>query len=277
MRTGNRIPQSEGVAGFFALVVALSVPFWLIGGRRLPLPLRLPASALMFVAPAAASILAYRDEGGRGLGKLWRRVVDYRRIRSTIWYVPIVLLLPGIYAVSYGLMRLMGRPLPEPNIPLRTLPVLVVVFFLTAVGEEVGYMGYATDRMQRRWGALTTALLLGVVWGSLHVIPDVQNGRGAAWILSQRAVHSVALRVLIGWIYNNTGGSVFAAALFHGMDNVSVSLFPNDGSHYDPAVTGMITAVTAAVVTFLWRPKTLAAYRSSGRRGVDGGEDVIDR
>ena len=49
------------------------------------------------------------------------------------------------------------------------------------------------------------------------------------------------------------------------MMNVSEFLFPNYGSHYDPVITGVITAILAAVVTFLWGPRTLARFRYSGQ------------
>jgi uncharacterized protein len=36
---------------------------------------------------------------------------------------------------------------------------------------------------------------------------------------------TVAARVIIVWLYDNTGGSVLAAAVFHDMVNVTYSLF----------------------------------------------------
>ena len=107
----------------------------------------------------------------------------------------------------------------------------------------------------------TTGIVLGLVWGLLHVVPDIQAHHDLAWIVWQRGVYSVAFRILIVWIYNNTGNSIFAAVLFHDMDNVSWSSFPNNGSHYDPAITGLLTAITAVIVIFLWGSKTLARYR----------------
>ena len=65
------------------------------------------------------------------------------------------------------------------------------------------------------------------------------------------------------WVYNNTGRSVFATALFHAMGNVSTFLFPNYGSHYDPRITGPIIAFAAAIVTAVWGPRTLARYRNA--------------
>jgi uncharacterized protein len=160
-----------------------------------------------------------------------------------------------------------GLPLPEEaHIPYLTIPVLLVVFFVSAVSEEAGWMGYAADPMQDRWNALTTGIVLGSVWGTLHIVPDLQANHGVAWIAWQHGVYAIALRILIVWLYNNTAKSVFAAILVHDTDNVSWSLFPNYGSHYDPAVTGVITAFAAGIVTLLWGPKTLARYRSAGAR-----------
>jgi len=225
--------------------------------------MKLPVSALQAFCPLiAALILVYREEGVGRVRRLLRRVFDQWRIRNRIWYVPIIFLLPLLYLLSYGLMRLLRLPLPdEPHIPFLLIPVLFVVFFIAAIGEEVGWMGYAVDPMQERWSALTASFVLGLVWGIFHVVPDIQANHGLWWIAWQHGVYAVGLRILIVWLYNNTGKSVFAAILVHDTDNVSWSLFPNYGSHFDPAVMGAITAIAAAIVTFLWGSRTLARYR----------------
>jgi len=75
----------------------------------------------------------------------------------------------------------------------------------------------------------------------------------------------VAGRILYVWLYNNTGKSLFATIVFHDMGNVGYVLFPVNGSLYDPAIGGPITAVIAVIVTFLWGSKTLARYRYAVR------------
>jgi membrane protease YdiL (CAAX protease family) len=230
--------------------------------RGLPVPMNLPVSALSFVCPMiAALILTYRENKSYGIKQLFKSTLDYKRIRPKIWYVPVIFLLPVIYLLSYGIMHLMERKLPEPHIPFLTIPILFAGFFITAACEELGWMGYAADPMQKRWSALMTGIILGSFWGILHIIPDTQAHHDLEWIVWQRGIYSVALRILIVWIYNNTGKSIFAAILFHDMDNVSWSLFPNNGSHYDPAITGSLTVITAVLVTFLWGSRTLARYR----------------
>jgi hypothetical protein len=41
------------------------------------------------------------------------------------------------------------------------------------------------------------------------------------------------------------------------MTNVSWQLFPNQGSHYDPQITGLIATAIAVFVTVRWGPRTL--------------------
>ncbi|HZD59242.1 MAG TPA: CPBP family glutamic-type intramembrane protease, partial [Anaerolineae bacterium] len=166
---------------FFVLVFALSIPVWLvIGGRPLPGPINLPVSSLWntFVPLVAASILVYREEKFAGIKRLLKRAFDYKSIKPKIWYVPIIFLMPLIYLLSYGVMRLIGRPLPaEWQISFLAIPLLFVAFFIGAAGEELGWMGYAIDPMQDRWSALTASLILGLVWAIWHVVPNIQLGR----------------------------------------------------------------------------------------------------
>ena len=62
------------------------------------------------------------------------------------------------------------------------------------------------------------------------------------------------MRVVMVWLYNNTGKNVFAAALFHITANVTWQLSPVHGSYYDPRVTGLIMTFLAAAVTSVWGP-----------------------
>lgn len=272
-RSGPDGPAGSAATGrspsqFFLLVFALAAPLWALGALSERGLLRnqgtnLPVSALAFVCPIlAALVLVRRREGSASTREFLRRVFDLTSIRPRSWYIPILVLLPLLYALAYLILRVGGVALPSPQTSLPTILVLLVAFSIAALCEEAGWTGYATDPLQERLGALGAALLLGLVWAAFHVVPDVQAGQTWSWIAGQRG-YSVALRVLIVWIYNNTGRSVPAAVLFHAMDNVSVYvLFPDDGDgHYEPAVTAALTAAAAAIVTVLWGARTLDRFR----------------
>jgi membrane protease YdiL (CAAX protease family) len=252
---------------FFLLVFALSLPFWLAGTltsfQLLP---ALPISALMFVCPVtAAAILVYRENKSAGVKGLLKRAFDFKRVKAKIWYVPTILLMPCIMALSYCAMRLVGVSVPVPVFSVETIFILFVAFFIGALGEELGWSGYAIDPLQERFGALGGALLLGVVWAIWHYVPLLQVHRSPEFI-AWWSLDSVAYRVIIVWLYNNTGRSVFVAALFHTMIDLTWQLFPINGSYYDPHVTGLISAIVAGVVVIVWGPGTLARYSNTSMK-----------
>lgn len=258
--------EKRSLLTFFLLVVVFSLPFWVIGAvaeQFLPdeLMMNLPISSLMACGPIlAAVILVRRKDGPHGVKKLLKGAFDYKRIERKSWYVPILFLMPATMVVEYGLMKLVRVPLPDPQVPLLMTLIYFVVFFIEALCEEIGWLGYAIDPMQERWGALTASIILGIVWAMWHIVPFIQMNRTPTWIASQ-CTYMVAARILYVWIYNNTGKSVFAVIMFHAMHNVSTVLLPAYGWHYDPLVALIILAVVAGLITFLWGPKSLAHYR----------------
>lgn len=251
-------PPSRSPLAFVLLVFTLLLPFLVIGAMTdLELLPGLSVSAVGALCPlAAAVILVTKESGTKGVRELLRRSFDFRRIEKKIWYLPALLLVPTVTLHAYLMMYLLGVPLPNPVLPGLLTLTLLLTFFIGALGEELGWSGYATDPLQDRWNALTAAIVLGSVWAVWHVLPWAQAGHPPEWIFWQ-CVQTVALRVLLVWIYNNTGKSVFAAALCHASVNVSWFLFPIYGSHYDPRFVGPITVFAAIIVTLFWGSRTL--------------------
>jgi len=206
----NRTSKNRSFLTFFSLVVVLSLPIWFvaaIAGHLQPGELlgNLPISSLMTCCPMiAATILVWREEGSAGVKKLLKRAVDHRRIERKLWLVPILLLWPALTVLEHGLMKLLRVPLPEPQIPVVTVLVSFVVFFIAALGEEVGWQGYAIEPLQQRWNALAASVILGIVWPLWHVVPFLQMNRAPAWIAWQ-CLYMVVARILYVWLYNNTG------------------------------------------------------------------------
>lgn len=254
--------SNRSLLKFHVLVFVLAVPFWLIGAvvEVEGLPLDLPVSALMIVCPiTAAWILVRREEGRGGMRTLLRRVFDYRKI-TLVWYVPMIFLMPVMLVLTYLTMRLMGLSLPEPSAALLEIPILFVAYFISAVSEEAGWTGYVVDPMQARWSAFSTGVIMGAVWGIWHTVPYIQADHPAVWVTGQ-TLGAIPLRILIVWLYNNTGASMFAAIVLHTMTNVSESVFPDYSSRYAPVVLAGLLTVAAAIVTLPWGSETLARSR----------------
>jgi len=268
--------QGGGLARFvlfFGLTMVFAVPFLVLGAVvRAPTDagVDLPVAALQFIAPfLAAMTLVVRDGGWRAAGKLLVAAFDLRRIRSWRRVVPLILLVPAIYVASFGLMRLGGRPVPDPEFALPTIVVLLVLFIISAYAEEVGWTGYALEPLRRRVGWLGAALIIGVAWAAFHVPADLQAGREVEWIVWHR-IASVALRVLIVGAYLVAGQAIAAAVLVHAADSISWATFPIGGSHYDPWVTAPILVLVVGALTLAWTWRRRRRTRSANPRPADG-------
>lgn len=262
------LPENDSPGIFFALTFLLSLPFYvlnalaymkIIGGPEIG-PLYI---ALFTVTPiVSASILMFRSRGRRGMVELLRRIFDFKRIAKSRWYIAILFLAPLIFVLCFGGIVLLGLQISPAMVPFLALPVVLPFFFLLAAGEEVGWMGYAYEPMQAKGGALRAALELGVIWAFWH-IPFFIFMMPNPVVLTAQVLTLVGNRVLVAWIFNNTGKSVFAAILFHAVDNTMLVALPEfkASSPWGAVVLSALVLVAAGTVTLLWGPRTLARYR----------------
>ncbi len=248
---GKRVPS---VITYFALVFAFSIPFW-VAGSLYPVELlpALPASALAAFTPAVAALcLSYSSDRVVGVRQLLRRAFDFQRVPSLTWLLVAVLLNPAVAILAYVIIGAVRGPLP-PAAPMTLAIVpLFAFFFLGALGEELGWSGYALEPLYQRWGMLPASLLLGSAWVLWHMVPLMQARRAAGWI-AWWSLTTLALRAIMVWLYLQAGRSVFVTVVFHAMTNLCWQLFPVRGSYYDPRVFGLITLSVAFVIYFTQR------------------------
>ena len=72
------------------MVFALSIPIWLIEPRDWPITDSVGAPLIAI----AALILVYKVNGPAGTNRLLRIVIDQKRIKPKIWYVPTIFMPP---------------------------------------------------------------------------------------------------------------------------------------------------------------------------------------
>jgi len=156
---------------------------------------------------------------------------------------------------------MLGDTVGEPTALWRdtgsTLFYFALILFPFAVAEELGWMGYAADPLQERFGTRGATVIIGMVWAIWHWVPWYRT-HGFEWVFWQTLL-DVLLRALTFWLYNNTRRSVFVASVFHATFNLGYRIFPGDGEQYDPFTTVIIVGLITLVVMAIWGPKTLAA------------------
>ncbi|MFO8114745.1 MAG: CPBP family intramembrane glutamic endopeptidase [Halorubrum sp.] len=118
--------------------------------------------------------------------------------------------------------------------------------------------------LQDSYGALASSAVVGVTWATWH-LPLFLNATTthAGWARSQQLLWMVSIfagSVLWTWMYNSTGGSVLAVAVFHAGINTMGIYHPADraalvpGGVPDPwlnllaEVTGAVPLVLVAII-----------------------------
>ena len=262
----ERSPEARFPSTFFLLAFgftwAILVPA--IAARSLPGPALVAVA--QFGPSVAAFMLVFKASGWRGVRRLAGRALDYRI--PIPWLLTILLLPTALAGGAFYLNAALGNPAPPT--PLLAQPLLIPAYFVFIlllqgpVPEEFGWRGYALDRLQARWPALTASLVLGLIWGVWHLpgffIPGVSQSYMSFWAF---LVLTVSFSVLITWVYNNTGRNLLAALLAHTMVNLSAyGIFPPMELKAGASQSGLLLvtaayAVAALAVVLIWGPGTL--------------------
>lgn len=259
---------------FFLLAYAFSWIFWIpealaANGFSLPSGLKdflaSPFNLAAFGPLLAALVLTLVNDGWKGVGTLLKRGLD-ARFKKT-WLLAILFLPLLIFAGAILLsIRLGATPLDLSvlsNPPYFTVAFVVILLTAGPLQEEFGWRGYALPRLQTRFNALTSGLILGVFWWLWHLPLVFISGKfmtDSLPLFFLLLIEIALMSVLFVWIYNNTGGSLLASMLFHAAMNWSIWIvLPSMKVNATiVGITVLLLAIAVSIVVYVWGPKRLS-------------------
>jgi uncharacterized protein len=244
---------------FFVLTYALAWILWL---PLVVLQDTIPAavgSVLVLLGSNVPSLLAIVLTAlllGRGaLRKLLGRLLIWRV--DPRWYLVVVLLPVALSGGMVALNAFVGGPAISVGVSLLTV-VITLAFFIfpgSALGEEIGWRGYALPRLQSGRSALSASLILGVIWAFYH-LPLFFTGQAfrSPSLLVPFVVSGLALSVILTWEYNSTGGSLLLVVVLHAAANLPLTLLlePLGSRAMVPFMFYVALMVVAAIVVVIW-------------------------
>jgi membrane protease YdiL (CAAX protease family) len=122
---------------------------------------------------------------------------------------------------------LYGAPAPVVAV---TIPGVLSLFLFSifpgsALGEELGWRGFALPRLQARRSALAASLIVGAVWGIYHLPLFLLGSPTRPFALFLPfALSCVIMSIFYTWMYNGTGGSLLIAVLLHAATNLPLTI-----------------------------------------------------
>ena len=184
------------------------------------------------------------------------------------WFLLIAsLLLLAIHILSWLIYKSTSQDMPRSDIVVS--PGSAVVFFIGAfvlgggLGEEIGWRGFALDRLQKKNSALISSLILSGIWILWHLPLFFYRGTNQSLIPFWAFILTVLpLGVMLTLVYNQTK-SIFAAALFHTLGNLFHEIFRVIPTEASPGIKGYLILTilyysAAIIILILFSAKNLS-------------------
>jgi len=245
-----KVPTISFVSGVKGPVWAIAL--YLIGG---------------FVPSLLAIFLTWKKEGLAGIQLLGRRIIQFRL--GWRWYGFTFLIVVAGTAGQLVIYRLLGNTF-NGTLFWAQLSSFLPLLIIGPLSEELGWRGYALGRLQTRWNALISSLIVGLVWALWHLPLFMMVGTSQHELdipFMGFLIQMTASSILYTWLYNNTQQSLWSAILLHWLYTYAV-LVLSSGIIRSPLYNGLEYlpyVLMAAIVVLIWKPQTLSrAQKTSG-------------
>jgi membrane protease YdiL (CAAX protease family) len=252
-----------GLAYFISWVIWLPLYGPAFGVTGLPvLPFH---HALGGLGPLIASLLTtwifLKKEGLKQIaGKLLQA--------TPLMYLGIALLSPFLLLMMAAAINYIGSGVPVdisgvlnpkefPSFNLFGFFIYNLVFF--GFGEEVGWRGFALPRLQNKFNALTSSVVLTIFWAMWHWplfyyrpgYTSMDTAGLFGWLFSL-----LTGSVLLTWLYNSSRASILVCAIFHSTIDIA---FTADVSNKNIVnYMGFLITVWGILTIIIYKPGNLS-------------------
>ncbi len=175
-----------------------------------------------FLPTTSALIITWLIKGDSGVRELWRSTfLKEDRIKyygTALLSIAILGVVAMLVRFAYDGFRPSTADYPDLGTNLLLAPFLLLFPGFT---EEYGWRGFLQQRLQGKTGVFLASLLTGLVWGGWHGM-DFLMGNWPSDIFNVLVffAYITGTSILIGYLYQWSGRSVFVAMLAHFSANI---------------------------------------------------------
>ncbi|GAF91515.1 unnamed protein product, partial [marine sediment metagenome] len=164
--------------------------------------------------------ITYKERGIYGVRSLWRKGWHCEKklyLIISLALIPIILGL-ALFLTNFSEDIKISSFLTGYRMQYGYLffEILTIFFFGGPFQEEFGWRGYALNRLQSKWNAFESSIILGSIWSIWHFplffIPGTIYENQSFFSFTSSVL---ALSIFFTWLYNNSNGSILVSMLFH--------------------------------------------------------------
>jgi uncharacterized protein len=231
-----------------------------------------------FVPSLLAIFLTWKKEGLVGLQLLGTRVIQFKLGWRGYLFIFLIVIMGT--AGQLAIHKLLGNTF-NGALFLAQLGNFLPLLILGPLSEEFGWRGYALGRLQTRWNAFISSLIVGVVWALWHLPLFLMVGTSQHELkipFIGFMVGLMASSVFYTWLYNNTKQSLWSAILFHWLYTYAVQVMSSGvtRSPLDNWLECLPYVFMAVVVVLVWEPQPLSRDIVKRNASPGSAEEVQD-
>src|SRR5215212_2550982 len=259
MKMSTFVKKYPALSLFVLAFILGTVPSLAVAAGLLPTG----ATQLSALSAGTAGIILAALEGRKGgvrelLGRflIWRVGIQW-------WAFALLFMIIPAVAALYLFHLFGGPPVDWSGLgPLYSVvPSIIILTIFAGMGEEFGWRGFALPRLQARYNALVSSLIIGVLWGLWHIpLYFVKGTSQYDWRMAGGLIPTflgytvfvIAWSIQYTWVFNNTKGSVLLAAVVHGAGNAwlgYIDVFSR--GHFGGILTFTVVSVIVSIIIVL--------------------------
>ena len=249
---------------YFTLPFIITFIFWFIGAwfsyRQNEQSFYMIFMLLGLITPFVLSVVMIKNTGNKDLKKKFYyrlrslRLINLKMIPILLFLMPVSVIISIVISTTFFHGSTDQFILSEEfSFSTGFVPVLLLLF-LAATFEELGWRGYAFDSLQERFGNTLASIYFSILWSLWHLPLIIVKDSYQFEILQQNPWYAVnfflsiiPMGMIVSWVCIRNNKSILAAVLFHFIINISQEMF-NITQQTKCIQTSVIFAMAIAVI-----------------------------
>lgn len=174
--------------------------------------------------------------------------------KKWLFYIPIYFMVTG--GVTLGLTYWLDPGFkPEQVPPLFIAPLIFLQIFFVggALGEEIGWRGFAYPKLKALMNPYVATLILGLIWSLWHLPLFYMVGTVQSHLpMYQFIMQNTLIAFLYLWLFEKIKGNLWLIIYLHAIGNTTSAMMPYWQSNIGRRI-GFIILLTTTITLFLWK------------------------
>jgi len=229
----NRVPIRFFVITFLWSWALLGIIIFIRQGNSQEV--MFPSSGIEYVlvffgalGPAVGAIISIYTIEGKNSFKKFIKSFFSLKFGWKVWLL--IFLILGISSITAWIIpEFFGEERLQTYLPsVYIFPIYILMMVFYGGGqEEIGWRGYISPYLEKKFGLITGGLILGIIWALWHLPLFFISGSSQSYMnFFVFMLMCIGYSYLFSWIVKKSDDHLFSGLVVHGVANSFAALFP---------------------------------------------------